>query len=83
MDNVHPESVLHTDGAQDYKGALPVAAHEAVDHNKLYARDGETGRVHTNSAEGYSASLSAVWWAPITTSARPICRAIWLSSTSA
>lgn len=51
--HVHPDSVLHTDGAQDYKGALRVAGHESVDHNKLYARDGKAGRVHTNTAEGY------------------------------
>jgi transposase-like protein len=51
--NLHPDSVLHTDGAQFYKGMMPVGQHESVDHNKLYARDGQTGRVHTNTAEGY------------------------------
>lgn len=57
--HVHPESTLHTDGAQVYKYSdLPypsgvVAKHEAVDHNKQYARQGETGTVHTNTAEGY------------------------------
>lgn len=57
--HVHPESTLHTDGAQFYKYSdLPapagvVAKHEAVDHDKAYARKGETGVVHTNTAEGY------------------------------
>ena len=57
--HVDPASTLHTDGAQVYKYSdLPaptgiVAKHEAVDHNKAYARKGETGTVHTNSAEGY------------------------------
>jgi transposase-like protein len=57
--HVHPESTLHTDGAQVYKYSdlpLPagiVAKHESVDHNKQYARKGETGTVHTNTAEGY------------------------------
>lgn len=51
--NVDPFSTLHTDGAQHYKYTLAVADHEAVDHNKQYARDGKTGRVHTNTLEGY------------------------------
>ncbi|MFL6688586.1 MAG: IS1595 family transposase [Alphaproteobacteria bacterium] len=57
--HVHPESTLHTDGAQVYRYSdLPapsglVAKHESVDHNKQYARKGETGTVHTNTAEGY------------------------------
>jgi hypothetical protein len=57
--HVHPESTLHTDGAQVYRYSdLPapsglVAKHESVDHNKMYASKGETGTVHTNTAEGY------------------------------
>lgn len=50
---VDENSILHTDGANVYKGAWMVKAHEAVDHNKEYARNGETGRVHVNSAEGF------------------------------
>ncbi|HWA69009.1 MAG TPA: IS1595 family transposase [Rhizomicrobium sp.] len=45
--NVDPASTLHTDGAQVYK--YPGMAHEAVDHNKEYVRDG----VHTNTLEGF------------------------------
>lgn len=52
-DNLHPDSILHTDGAQFYKGMMPLGQHEAVDHNKMYARDSNAGRVHTNTAEGY------------------------------
>jgi transposase-like protein len=52
--NLHPETVLHTDGAPHYTLALAAASHEAVNHNKEFARTAEDGtRVHTNSAEGY------------------------------
>lgn len=53
--NLHPESILHTDGAQFYKGMMPVGQHEAVDHNKQYTRKakGNAATVHTNTAEGY------------------------------
>ena len=51
--HVDPASTLHTDGAQHYKATLGVAKHESVDHDKAFARDGETGRVHTNTAEGF------------------------------
>jgi transposase-like protein len=52
--NLHPESVLHTDGAPHYTLALAAASHEAVNHNKEFARTAEDGsRVHTNSAEGF------------------------------
>jgi transposase-like protein len=52
--HVHPESILHTDGAQYYKGLWAVAGHEAVDHSKgEYARPGERGTVHVNSLEGF------------------------------
>lgn len=47
--HVHPESTLHTDGAQAYKFTGAVAKHEAVDHGKEYVRDG----VHTNTLEGF------------------------------
>ncbi len=47
-------SVLHTDGAKHYKGNLLFAAHEAVDHNKEFVREGKGAHtVHVNSAEGY------------------------------
>lgn len=52
-ENLHPDSILHTDGAQAYKAFMPVGQHESVDHNKMYARDSNNGRVHTNTAEGY------------------------------
>ena len=48
-----PGTILHTDGATMYRNIMPVPNHEAVDHSKQYARDGETGRVHVNTAEGY------------------------------
>lgn len=51
--HVHPESTLHTDGAQTYKFTRLVAAHESVDHDKAWTRKGKTGTVHTNTAEGY------------------------------
>jgi transposase-like protein len=51
--NVDPASTLHTDGSQIYKGYLPVFAHEAVDHNKTYVRQGEADKVHTNTLEGF------------------------------
>lgn len=52
--NVDEASTLHTDGAQMYEFTLAVDHHEAVNHNKEFARDGEHGeRVHTNTAEGY------------------------------
>ncbi len=51
--NVAKGSILHTDGATVYRGLMPVGTHEAIDHDKAFARDGETGRVHSNSAEGY------------------------------
>jgi transposase-like protein len=50
-ENLHREAILHTDGANAFRGI--VVAHESVDHDKLYARDGKTGRVHNNTAEGY------------------------------
>ncbi len=51
--NVDPASTLHTDGAPAYKFTMAVAAHEAVDHNKTYVRDGKDGKVHTNTLEGF------------------------------
>lgn len=53
--NVHPASVLHTDGAQYYKFPRGVAAHESVNHAaKEYARKSErSGVVHVNSLEGF------------------------------
>jgi transposase-like protein len=53
-ENVDEASTLHTDGAQMYEYTLAVEHHEAVNHNKEFARDGERGeRVHTNTAEGF------------------------------
>jgi len=51
--HVDPNSIMHTDGARVYKGLWMAADHEAVDHDKEYARNGRTGRVHINSAEGF------------------------------
>ena len=51
--HVDERSILHTDGAQVYKGVLTVAGHESVDHNTAYVRESNLGKVHTNSAEGY------------------------------
>jgi transposase-like protein len=49
--HVARKATLHTDGSQIYKGVKPayVAAHESVDHNKEYVRDG----ISTNMLEGY------------------------------
>ena len=53
-ENVHPESILHTDGAPAYKFPDMVAAHESVDHATQYVRKGKHGhKVHTNSLEGF------------------------------
>jgi len=54
--HVHPDSILHTDGAQYYKSVASIAAakHESVDHSaREYARKGEAGSVHVNTLEGY------------------------------
>lgn len=51
--DVHPDSTLHTDGAQYYKNLPDVAKHESVDHSKEYVRYGDEGPVHTNSLEGF------------------------------
>ena len=52
--HVHPDSVLHTDGAQYYKFPLNVAGHASVDHSKAeYARKEEGGTVHVNTLEGF------------------------------
>jgi transposase-like protein len=52
--SVHPESTLHTDGAQYYKFTGAVAKHRSVNHLKgEYARqEGETS-VHVNTLEGF------------------------------
>jgi transposase-like protein len=48
--HVHPESELHTDGAQYYKFPRGIAKHESVNHSAgEYARDG----VHVNTLEGF------------------------------
>ncbi|HJW41359.1 MAG TPA: IS1595 family transposase [Rhizomicrobium sp.] len=52
-ENLDEASILHTDGAQFYKALMPLGQHESVDHNKMYARNSNNGRVHTNTAEGY------------------------------
>ncbi|HTC07895.1 MAG TPA: IS1595 family transposase [Acetobacteraceae bacterium] len=51
--HVDERSILHTDGAQVYKGLLTVAEHESVNHKVTYVRENNRGKVHTNSAEGY------------------------------
>ena len=53
-ENLAPGTILHTDGAQAYKFLMPLGQHEAVNHNKAFARDSNNGgRVHTNTVEGY------------------------------
>jgi transposase-like protein len=53
-ENVHRESILHTDGAGVYKNLGWTKKHEAVDHNTQYVRPGKNGRkVHTNTLEGF------------------------------
>jgi transposase-like protein len=52
-ENLAPGTILHTDGAQVYKFLMPLGQHEAVDHNKMFTRPSNNGKVHTNSAEGY------------------------------
>jgi transposase-like protein len=52
--HVHPESILHTDGAQYYKKLWNVAEHESVDHHRgEYVRATERGTVHVNTLEGF------------------------------
>jgi transposase-like protein len=52
--NVHPASILHTDGSGLYTNTGLVRIHEAVDHNKTFVREGKAGRkVHTNTLEGF------------------------------
>jgi transposase-like protein len=54
--NVHPDSTLHTDGAQHYKATegLIVAKHESVDHSKgEYVRYEGDAKIHTNTLEGF------------------------------
>lgn len=46
-------STLHTDGGKGYRSVVPADQHEVVIHKDEYARDGKSGRVHTNSAEGF------------------------------
>lgn len=52
--NVHPDSTLHTDGSQVYRGLALTEGHESVDHNKTYVRQTKAGaKVHTNTLEGF------------------------------
>ncbi len=52
--NVHPESILHTDGSQIYRGLGIAKKHEFVDHSISYVGLGQNGRkVHTNTLEGF------------------------------
>jgi hypothetical protein len=52
--NIHPDSILHTDGAGAYVEIGASKEHEFVDHNKGYVGKGRKGRkIHTNSLEGY------------------------------
>lgn len=53
-ENVHPDSVLHTDGAQYYKFPRGVKAHESVNHSiGEYARNTGNSSVHVNTLEGF------------------------------
>ena len=51
--NVNRKSILHTDGAQVYRGLMATKGHAAVDHNKEFVREGKSGSVHTNTLEGF------------------------------
>jgi transposase-like protein len=52
--NIHPESILHTDGSQIYRGIDASKKHEFVDHSISYVGLGQNGRkVHTNTLEGF------------------------------
>jgi len=52
--NVHPESILHTDGSQIYRELDVTKKHEFVDHSISYVGLGQNGRkVHTNTLEGF------------------------------
>jgi transposase-like protein len=52
--NIHPESILHTDGSQIYRGLGASKKHEYVDHSISYVGVGQAGRkVHTNTLEGF------------------------------
>jgi len=52
--NVHPDSALHTDGAQVYRGLMATKRPASVDHAKEYVREGSEGQlVHTNTLEGF------------------------------
>jgi len=52
--NIHPESILHTDGSQIYREIGATKKHEFVDHSISYVGMGQNGRkVHTNTLEGY------------------------------
>ncbi len=52
--NIHPDSILHTDGSGVYVEIGASKEHETVDHNKGYVGIGRKGRkVHTNTLEGY------------------------------
>jgi transposase-like protein len=52
--NIHPESILHTDGSQIYRGIGASKKHEFVDHSISYVGLGQNGRkVHTNTLEGF------------------------------
>lgn len=46
-------SLLHSDGGKGYRSVVPADQHETVIHRDEFARDGKTGRVHTNTAEGF------------------------------
>ena len=53
-DHVHPQSTLHTDGAQFYKFPRDIAKHRSVNHSKgEYARREEGASVHVNTLEGF------------------------------
>ena len=52
--NVHPDSILHTDGSHIYRGIGVSKKHEFVDHSISYVGKGQNGRkVHTNTLEGF------------------------------
>lgn len=53
-DNVHPQSTLHTDGAQFYKFPRGIAKHRSVNHSAgEYARHEDGVSVNVNTLEGF------------------------------
>jgi len=52
-DNIHPASILHTDGSRVYVEIGASKAHEFVDHSISYVGYVGKRKVHTNTLEGF------------------------------